>query len=1688
MADIKKSVNLLPEYLRTDKNSKFLSSTIDQLIQTPQVERLEGFVGSKITPNYNPATDFYLDEKSTLRNNYSLEPALVFRDANSNVTDVVSYDDLINEIGVQGGKTTNLGATFNSKFYSYDPLIDWDKLINFTNYYWLPTGPNLVVLDVSETVNDIEGSTTYTMLNGYELSNGMKVEVEGVVYFVEGVGSSIKLIEFTLLNSYDRTAVVYNETFDETQFDEYPFDGDKKLPLTPDYITINRASTDLNPWTRYNRWFHKDVIKATSEINNIPVIYPLDTRAQRPIIEFKPDLKLYNFGQTGIRNIDLIDTSTTDAFGTVDGTYGYYIDETLLQQGHRVVFNADADLNVRGKIFQVDFDLSGPVPILRLIDADDVNPNDMDSVSINFGTEYYGTSWYFDAVASVWVYAQQHTSLNQPPLFDLFTNDGISYTKIDESNNFIGNQIFGYEIGTGAVDSVLGFSLKYQNNVGTGSYLFKNYFMTDSITLINNNVSRTISTAVTYLKLNDNLINVWSESVDYIIPIIEIQTVTETTNTITVTCLDSPIDTSLTVGVYVNGTKVPATITATSSKVSLVTTTSLSVNDVVLLKIETDQVPNSNGYYETPIGLTNNPLNGAASSLTLSELGDHLSTMVSKIPTYTGTNLRDLSDYAKYGSRLVVNANPISFAQIFFGKKEHNVVDAIRQAGDHYDQFKMNFLRSIVNVDSQLSPADAVDLILTDLNTAKDLKSPYQRSDMVGYGQNKTVRTYTVTDVFNVEYPIGFEFDLTRLSFQSVIIYLNGTQLTHDKDYTFNYIDGSVTLIVPLTVGDLIAINCYSNTLGCYIPPTPTKLGLYPVYQPLLFEDPTIATGSVFSIQGHDGSIINAYGDYRDAIILELELRIFNNIKVKYNSDIFDIHALDPGAFRTKSYTSTDLDDILINDFSRWAGTYGVDTTSNTTFDEANPRTWNYTGSLDVVSNSPVSGSWKNLFIQFYDTPRPNVIPWRMLGLTQEPLWWKAEYGLAPYKSTNTKLWTDLRDGYLRGEDRYLADYARPNLLSIIPVDAFGNLKTPNTFLVTANSYQDKKSKWKFGDLGPAELAWRRSSHCHFALVAAAALLDPCTFCSSLYDVSRTSINSTGQISYKEDDLYLDPRKLIIEGEDNNQIAGFGSYVIEKGRQKDQNYITKFRQDLSYLNVNLFHKVGGFVSKEKIQITIDSIDPTSTSPGVVLPAEDYSLILNVSNPIKTARISGIIVQRSNGNFIVKGYDVRNPYFEILQPVASYSSGVVKVGGVSEEFSEWTNTVNNGNKGLSSVDLTSADSSTGRYYKQGQLVRYNNKFYRVKTGHNAGTTFDPSLFQALPELPVKGGATAQLPARFETAVTRIPYGSEFTTVQEVYDVILGYGAYLETQGFVFDEFNADLNEMLNWKFTGKEFLYWTTQNWADGNLITLSPFANYIKYNFPNSVVDNIAGTKYEYSLLKADGKPYPVDRFTMAREDTVCTIKTKDANEGLFFATLNSVQKEHGMVFNNFTVFNDTIYDIETGYKQRRIKLSGFRTKNWNGDLFSPGFVYDNVEISDWQPYKKYLPGMVVRYNGRYYESLVTVVASATFNFTEWVQLSGKPIPQLLPNFDYKINQFEDFYSLDIDNFDYSQQQLAQHLTGYTPRTYLNNIFTNPISQYKFYQGMIKDKGTKMPLTNYLKLENLLIRATYLSKKNGHSE
>ena len=43
-------------------------------------------------------------------------------------------------------------------------------------------------------------------------------------------------------------------------------------------------------------------------------------------------------------------------------------------------------------------------------------------------------------------------------------------------------------------------------------------------------------------------------------------------------------------------------------------------------------------------------------------------------------------------------------------------------------------------------------------------------------------------------------------------------------------------------------------------------------------------------IIGHDGSSTIAFNDYRDNLLLDLEKRIYNNIKIEYDTDKLDIH------------------------------------------------------------------------------------------------------------------------------------------------------------------------------------------------------------------------------------------------------------------------------------------------------------------------------------------------------------------------------------------------------------------------------------------------------------------------------------------------------------------------------------------------------------------------------------------------------------------------------------------------------------------------------------------------------------------------------------------------------------------------------------------------------------------------------
>ena len=631
----------------------------------------------------------------------------------------------------------------------------------------------------------------------------------------------------------------------------------------------------------------------------------------------------------------------------------------------------------------------------------------------------------------------------------------------------------------------------------------------------------------------------------------------------------------------------------------------------------------------------------------------------------------------------------------------------------------------------------------------------------------------------------------------------------------------------------------------------------------------------------------------------------------------------------------------------------------------------------------------------------------------------------------------------------YRNQFKNEKINSFVPVDADGNLLPPNlTGYSRGNISTTYDYEFKFGDEAPVETAWRRSSHYPFSLMIAWALNQPAQFFGIAFDRSRIVRNNANQLVYKDTSkrIKLSDLKFPNSATDEQHVftAGIINYIQGYLADNDTLRFKDYKNNLSSVENKLGCKVGGFTQKAKFRLILDSRTPTNQG-NVFVPEENYKIQLTKSIPLDVFSYSGMIIEIAPSGYVIKGYDKDNPVFKYYPVMRKKSDAVITVGGVSENFLTWT---------------------SGKTYEAGQIVELSDNYYRVKISHTSGENFNQDNFQKLAELPEEGGASAYISRNFDDTIKEMPYGTLFREKQDVVDLMMGYQRFLIESGFTFDTFNQDIEEIENWVLSAKEFLFWTTQNWDSGTVLTVSPSARQIEFSTPYAVVDDIYDNFYDYSLLKADGKRLLADFATTERDNTNdFGIFVKNTNDGIYHLKIPVVQHEHAIIIDNKTVFGDIIYNRAQGYRQERIKVKGYRSDDWNGSYNIPGFIFDDAVVTEWVSYQDYKIGALVKHKQYFYVAQRNITGTENFNSAGWVQLDERPKQQLLPNFDYKAKQFSDFYDLDSDNFDVEQQKLAQHLTGYQKRKYLENIINDDVSQYKFYQGAIQDKGTKNVLT-----------------------
>ena len=1910
-----KTLNFLPSIFRTDTNQKFLSATLDQLVQEPDFRKVNGYIGRKFSPTYR-ATDNYVTEDTESRQNYQLEPSVVIKDPDSSEISLFSsYPDLLNKISYYGGLTNNHDRLFNNESYSFSGLFDYDKFVNFNNYYWIESGPdavdvfagqvdnegeydvtrnfslggynfshrgrdinpiltlarggtyvfnverssqqanakfwiqtepgtkgakktqpNISVRNVLGVINngaidgqvifrvpletaqdrftsmpltgtadfatvvsyadlqnhslaqfmsahpegidgitsyesldnrtlifvggqaddqywtnpeifdlfpydyvpnelvppeqrlgiwrirlirngtdyvfnlvhettilgnqrvfvrtgvenatqefyidydgsyqryptitatldrlyyqdssrsgmvgeirlvdpiayvidvdkDILGEKNYTSPNGVVFTNGLKIKFDNRVtpakyagneYYVEGVGESISLVKVD----------------DLVTPENYATDG-----LTQqDYITINRSSIDLNAWSRSNRWFHIDVIKATAFYNNEQELPDQSLRANRPIIEFEPGLRLFDHGSMSLSPIDILDFQVTDAFSDLQGVFDWdneveYLEgQTSMYQGTvykakadvtvgilptvtafwrpifdivadgtRIVFAADTDREVRRRIWRINLieldrvDVEGTTKFetIHLTEEPAGLVEAYYSFVILAGNEK-GKNYWYDG--SEWVRGQDKTKVNQPPLFDVFDESDISFSDKNRyvNSNFEGTKIFSYQVGAGRVDPILGFPLSYKNFNSVGDISFVNDFDTDSFTSLEESTVVTSRINNGYLKQTlsaDSSIyrNVWVRTREKTKQNQILSYAYEDSNEFQIDITPASQEFIPYIKVFVNNQLLNGTqysiVNRGVNRVVSVSPSLLKSGSKIDILIYSKSVSEI-GYYEIPENLNNNAKNKDFSALTLGQIRNHITTLKENtralIQNGNSTSLRDISIKSNSGA-ILQHASPCIYANLFLGNSETNFIDSLNLAGQEYVRFKNKFLEmAIKERDLDLGNiSDAVDQLLKTINAVKNKSFPWYYSDMLPYGDNRRIFTDTVINPDLKQFDIPEIFNDTALSNRAVLVYVNGQQLIKDRDYRFPQ-DRTAVIISSdfvLSAGDTVVIVEYFDTNGSYIPETPTKLGLYPKFVPEIRHDDTY-TEPTNVIVGHDGSLTVAFNDFRDDLLLEFEKRIYNNIKVQFETTTFDFWSFIPGKFRDTEYTLNEFNRVLSRSFLNWCGANRIDFGVNRYFQSNNPWTWNYRRFRDPITQQFLQGSWRAVFQYFYDTDRPHTHPWEMLGFSQEPSWWQERYGSAPFTGGNRLLWDDLEAGYIHAGDRAGFDprFSRPELSKIIPVDEYGSLKDPSSFLIRDFNSVDANKSFSVGEYGPAESAWRRSSDYPFAIQRTLALTKPAQYFSSLINVGRYQRNpKLGQLMISGSLERITPERVLINSDIDiagNQVhtAGYLNWITDYLRSLGIDPIARISYNLKNINVNLAYPVAGYSDKKFLRVFAEQSSPTSTNDSIVIPDENYKIHLNKSSPVKTVVYSAVIVEKTNGGYTVSGYNLSDPYFTIIPSLA------------------------------------------------------NNNAYAVTVQNQRGVIYRD----------------------YQPKKVTVPYGFEFSTRQQLVDFLISYGRYLIGRGFKFTEMEESLVSQKDWVLAVKEFLHWSQQGWSDGNLIVLSPISDRLVFSTANGVVDEINDSVFN-RVLDQNFNLISSGQFTTTRDGNRFTLTCLE-EKTICLIQLDVVQYEHVLIFDNRTVFNDVIYQPELGNRQFRLKLVGRKTGSWSGTLEPPGFVYNSNYIDPWRPGTDYRKGSIVEFKRQYFTALENTIADSEFQRNQWQQIDKSNIKTgLLPNFAYNAKQFETAYDIDSANDDLHKYSVG--IIGFRERDYLSDFNLDEISQVKFYQGFIKEKGT----------------------------
>lgn len=1520
----RRNINLLPPVHQTDELKRFFGSTVDQLFQPGKTDLISGYIGRK--PSYFDATkDFYKVEATPDRIDRQLEPAVVSVDEAGAVNTLVFYDDFVNHLRAAGAPTDSMDRLLASQRYSWAPPVDLDKLLNFHNYYWvaadttpttvrppsrtytagsaqliyaLPpaisawggrpdsvivtvnnspvvgftvTGGNVILTSAPTTGATVKVTryadliTTMTGMEtainpstGLPLTSGQLVRIidsmGDEVYWVEGVGRSISFMS-----------------------DIEDYDGDRP------YIVIDRTCRSRNVWSRRNRWAHRSVLPDAAIVSSL--------QAARPILEFEPNMVLFNYGTYRLPNITCtlsttaIKLATSDVaahaisvpdinglpLGTVkvDGDHllvpgdRLLVRQTIPNWSSKTFFAANTVVYYQGNTYRASADHVSGNTFSSSQWSDDPLASINNQIFVveeveDGNTSVYGlliqtdsevgavvkhdtseTEYWFNG--ATWPVAQ---AFSAAPLFDLFDKDGLSFSSYSTSS-FEGSKVFAYALGNGTEDTYIGQSLKYNEY---GQIVFENQMNT----LVLESDGEVLDVARFYAR-------------------------------------------------DVNGTKEFENAWHVNSE------------DIQLFD------------GQIPINLQANPDNQTPDFISRNQWFEHFSQILTGQDDFTGepysiNNWRDTArDLGRGRCVLQHNASMIR-PMVLASSDTFNVIDAILQARNEYETFIAKFLRRFDDMmnSAAISPlattASWVDSVLTNLIVTKQSDYAFALSGMAG-GQY-------------------------------------------------------------------------------FIPPTPTYLGLLPAFTPK-----TLTQEGIHYIQGHDGSLRPLFNDNKDLVLLELESRIYASIRSEFKTEDsgFSLSQYVAGYFGDRldsQFTRDEYLHAMAARFEHWCQIRSVDYRTNDMFSSEDRFTWNYSSIMDSQGRY-FDGHWRGIYRYVYGTDRPHIAPWEMLGFGDKPVWWEGAYGPAPYTSGNIQMWGDIQEGrILEGPRAGISLFhMRPGLLPVysgqsqlsaghLPVDESGALLDPIAAHVVPHAPNGVAARqdWKFGDGGDVETLWMQSAGYCFDLCIGLYLLRPIAFIEQGWDSLDEIIGPNGQPISKKTGKRPHMSDIVVHGErvDGVQFVAYGvqqwvsDNLIVQGRSPSE-----LGDVLRRSTVRLAHRVAGFTTTDNMNIATDNFG--------LIPQEDIQIILHQSKSTREEFYSGMVVEWTGSGYRIYGFDPAQCFFSVFE---------------ADENAKKTKLLNSEKNGRA---INPWRPST--YYATGTLVSYDEAVYGCTKNHTSATKFEGAYWEIQPARSLPDVASIYAP-RFSQHIKRVPYGTVLTSRQDVVNVILGYGAYLRSRGWVFEA--SEESGVTDWMASARSFANWSILSWEAGYFVALSPAARAVTFTTETGTILNVEQTLNGfYGLYDRAGQPIAREISIVNRSEDDILITAGEAD--IYGARVRVADIEHALVFSNTTIFGDIIYEPLYNLRQPRLKANMLRATEWKGRFDAPGYLIVDGEIK--------------------------------------------------PSFEKSAENLRTMFDIEHAD-DPTLRDYARHLIGFQKRDYLTALNLSDTQQFEFYQGLIQNKGS----------------------------